>query len=151
MIKSNVFLLLEKGNNDTIDCVITRPLQHDIAYGRAVTNVGHRPEFELTKVTPFLALMGELWGVCCGYLCILDIVYSTYITYRTIAYTIELLLPAFLPQSKYHKVNIKPHTAGRIKGSSGHNSMKSFGASGWCCNTLGKLTSGVFLVPYIRG
>ena len=25
----------------------------------------HKSDFELTKDTPYLALMGELWGVCC--------------------------------------------------------------------------------------
>ena len=30
----------------------------------AETEAEHKQEFKLTKVTPYLALMGELWGVC---------------------------------------------------------------------------------------
>ena len=30
-----------------------------------MTAVEYQSDFELTKYTPYLALMGELWGICC--------------------------------------------------------------------------------------
>ena len=41
------------------------PVQHDIAYITAVTEVEYKSEFGSTKYTPYLALTGDLWGVFC--------------------------------------------------------------------------------------
>ena len=30
-----------------------------------MTAVEHKSDFDVTKDTPYLALTGELWGVCC--------------------------------------------------------------------------------------
>ena len=38
---------------------------YDIACISAVTEAEYKLEFEPTKHTPYLALMGELWGVFC--------------------------------------------------------------------------------------
>ena len=37
----------------------------DIAYGAAMVAAEHKSEFKLTTDTSYLALTGELWGVCC--------------------------------------------------------------------------------------
>ena len=36
----------------------------DITYSNAMTAADHKSDFKHTKDTPYLALMGELWGVC---------------------------------------------------------------------------------------
>ena len=41
------------------------PIYHNIAYSATVTKVVHKSEFKLTKVTEYLALTGEIWGVLC--------------------------------------------------------------------------------------
>ena len=40
-------------------------MQHNIAYSTPVTEAEHKSEFEFTAGSPYLALTGELWGVCC--------------------------------------------------------------------------------------
>ena len=45
--------------------VITRYIFHDIAYGTAMPVAERKSDFKLTIDTPYLALTGELWGVCC--------------------------------------------------------------------------------------
>ena len=39
--------------------------KHDIAFSTAVIEPQHKLEFELTNITPYLALTGELWGIYC--------------------------------------------------------------------------------------
>ena len=46
-------------------CAVITLQYNDIAYISAVTEVQYKSEFESTKDTPYLALMGELWGVFC--------------------------------------------------------------------------------------
>ena len=46
----------------TVECCYNA-VRHNIAYITAVTEVENKSEFETTKVTPYLAVTGELWGV----------------------------------------------------------------------------------------
>ena len=43
------------------------PIYHDIVYSTAITEAEYEWDSELTKDTPHLTLMGELWGVSCEY------------------------------------------------------------------------------------
>ena len=40
-------------------------IYHVIAYGTAMTVAESEPDFRIISDTPFLALLGELWGVYC--------------------------------------------------------------------------------------
>ena len=40
-------------------------IYHDITYINAVIKAEYKSEFEVTKDTPYLALIDEIWGVFC--------------------------------------------------------------------------------------
>ena len=65
--KSNLSLQafkLKRAQNIKSNTVITRLIQHDITYCTLMTAAKHKSDFKLTTDTPYLALTGELWGVC---------------------------------------------------------------------------------------
>ena len=40
-------------------------MYHNFSHSTAMTAAEHKWDLKLTRDTPYLALMGELWGVCC--------------------------------------------------------------------------------------
>ena len=48
--------------------VVMSHLQYNVEFSIAMALVEHILDFELTKDTPYLALTGKLWGVCCEYM-----------------------------------------------------------------------------------
>ena len=58
-MKSNCCLV-----NIQCSAIITR-YNMSWCYNMAITAAKHHSDFELTKDTPYLALRGEIWGICC--------------------------------------------------------------------------------------
>ena len=59
------------GKRQTVECryYVVQYHINDIEHIIAVTGADNERKFEPTKDIPYLALMGELWGVCCENLC----------------------------------------------------------------------------------
>ena len=65
VILSNFQIWATWENADSQESLKRDPIYHDITYGTVITVAKSGSDYRITTYTPYLALTGELWVVCC--------------------------------------------------------------------------------------